>query len=149
MERNIGRKKVVNLSIDDFRKNPVWTWFDVKSKEGVEVVPIPTEDILPKDIGRLFIYSNLTFADGLTKEGVICVQDNESKPYLIKFLTNSLELFSFPLQTKLKKFVDYDLFEQQMDKPLQKIFPLSYRTLFRLSDGSKFEGIIKFKRPIF
>ena len=33
MERNIGRKKVVNLSIDDFRKNPVWTWFDVKSKD--------------------------------------------------------------------------------------------------------------------
>jgi hypothetical protein len=118
-------KPISELSIDDFLTHPIWTWAD----EDDESLVIPLEDI-NQDHDTLFILANFILGDGTKIPGFIAVRANNFSLYLMALAGKNNRLFDIPLQLQLRKLIDIDKIQAELNKEAKDIFPIRYETTY-------------------
>jgi hypothetical protein len=114
-------KPISELTIDDFRTHPVWTWAGEDDERLVE----PLED-LSQGHDALFIFSNFILSDGSTISGFIAIRTNDLSVYLVSLFGKYNRFFDIPLQLELRGLIDAHRIEEELDKGIKDIFPIRY-----------------------
>ncbi len=137
----MDQKKIFSdLTIQDFHSYPLWTW-----EEDTEFVnPLTDFDTIPNDTDAVFVICEITTNSNDTIVGVVTVRVGDQEVYVISFPDESGKLIDVPLQPILKKTKDFQLKKlcTIMNKNLEDIFPVNFRTSFRFSDGKPLRGKI-------
>jgi hypothetical protein len=135
------KKRVNEISIDDFIKNPIWTW---EEDDGDVLIPIKYNDRLPDNYNALFVKSEFTLRDKTKVTGVVCVRLSDHNIYLLEFSDGNKGILQLPLQSKFIKILQQrkNKFSQLLGKPQEMIFPLTFNTPYLFIDGTKLEGTI-------
>jgi hypothetical protein len=137
------KKPVLTLNISDFNHFPIWTWEDEEYPD--IVIPIIDFDPIPDDNDAVFVKCNFTLHDGTVMDGVISVQVSDHRVYLLSFPEENGRLLDIPLQILLSEERNINIGKlcKLLNKNLESIFPLKFKTPFKFSDSTLLEGKIK------
>lgn len=134
-------KHFADLTPDDFRKHPVWSWYEVDDEL---VMPVQDENVLPDGYDYVFVRSDLTLGDGTPLEGVVSIVIDEKEVYLIEFfVADAICEFSLATYRRFRTGEEIAGLIQCMQKPLDCIFPVKYQTAYAYPDGSPISGVIE------
>ena len=137
-------KKVSDLTPNDFLENPIWGWYENIEDESL-VTPVEEHYLLSADneeFDTLFIFSELELSDKTSLQGEIALRLDSKEIYMLSFFRDN-KIFTVSLHPKLIKKLDtLKEVSRWLQKPIGKIFPIKYQTLYSFNDGSKIIGVI-------
>ena len=133
-------KKVSELTFDDFVTYPIWTWAD---EDTDMAIPLGNLKTLPEDHNALFVACEFLLCDGTKVAGVLSIRMSDHIVYLLSFPGANSGVFDFPLQPQLKDTVSRDQLATWLQRPLECIFPITYSTPYKFSDGQPLIGQIE------
>ena len=135
------KKRVNEMSIDDFIENPIWTW---EEDDGDVLIPIRFTDRLPDNHNALFVKCDFILKDKTQVTGVLCVRLSDHAIYLLEFFDENKGILQIPLQSRFEKILSQkkNEFLHLLGKSEDMIFPLTFSTPYLFNDGNKLEGII-------
>jgi hypothetical protein len=133
-------KPVGDLTPDDFRQHPVWSWLENDFDESLVTQVEATNPLSDEDYGVLFIYAALVLSDGTTLEGTVSINTSNRQIYLIEFFdVDSSFLFS---GTRPPEDGTLEQLSIRLAKEIDDITPLTYITPYYLEDGTAIKGTI-------
>lgn len=117
-------KKTINeLSINDFKKFPIWTWAE-EDDESL-VVPWAHQDLL-EDHDAFFVLAKFLLKDKTHRDGFIAVRTSDLFVYLISISNEKGDLKDFSLRVDLDFLKNRESIAKHLKKQLDDIFPLRY-----------------------
>lgn len=133
-------KHVNDLTPDDFRRQPVWTWYD---DDAALVRPVEPTPRLPDDDETLayFILCEIVLRDGTRMEGEVSVSLHTRSAYGLTFFQGE-DAFTF-VGSVLPGFgggVSHLM--TWLQKPVEAFAPIRYVTRFAYADGTPIAGEI-------
>lgn len=138
LENNV--KPIGELSPEDFRRHPIWSWYENDWDETL-VAPVEITHPLNKS-GYLvfFIQCELVLNDGTTVEGAVSINLNNNSAYSLEFFREN-ERFIFtgkwpPGLGNLEQLSNW------LKKSVDEITPLKYITPYLFEDGTPIKGEI-------
>lgn len=129
------------LSLEDFQRNPVWTWYENDTDESL-MIPIEATDTLNEDdFSVFFILCQFVFSDKTSVQGVIGVNIFAREPYYVEFFIGDQPL-TFSGAAFLLSPSSLDNFAASLGKSIDDITPLEFYTPFHFEDGESISGKI-------
>lgn len=138
-----NKKPVSELTPDDFRHHPIWSWYENDWDESL-VTPVEiTHPLDEENYTAFFILCEFMLKDGTKIQGNISISLNDKLVYHLEFFKGS-EKFSF--SGKLHpKFGTLEQLSNWLGKPVDKITPLNYTTPYYFEDGTPIKGEIELR----
>jgi len=130
------KKKIDELTINDFNAYPIWTWAD--DDESL-VAPLINIDSI-EDQDSLFVSAIFELNDGSKQEGFIAIRIIDYFVYLISLSNDKGVLIDYPLLTDMYPFAKKDEIAKHLKKLITEIFPLNYCSQVFLPNAIK--GIV-------
>ncbi|MEW5956351.1 MAG: hypothetical protein AB1801_01410 [Chloroflexota bacterium] len=138
IEKNI--KRVSDLRPGDFRRYPIWSWYEDDWDES-RVIPVEiTHPLDEEEYTAFFILCEFVLNDGTKIQGDISISLNNRFIYHLEFFKGN-EKFGF--SGKLHpKFGNLEQLSNWLKKSVDEITPLKYSTLYFFKDGTPIKGEI-------
>ncbi|MEW6179164.1 MAG: hypothetical protein AB1522_04475 [Chloroflexota bacterium] len=118
-------KRIFELTIEDFKAFPVWTW----AEEDDESLVIPWQQ--PNAIENhdaFFVMATLHLRDHSQIEGMIAVRTSDLSVYSIAISNEKGDLIDFPLQGQTFSLKGKKKLAKYLNRALGEVFPLSYES---------------------
>jgi hypothetical protein len=138
LKKNV--KPVGELKPDDFRRHPIWSWYE---NDWDESLVMPVEIIHPLNEDEylvFFILCDLILNDGTNMKGAVSINLNNKSAYSIEFFRGN-EVFGFTGKwpTDLGNLVQLS---NWLQKSVDEITPVKYITPYFFKDGNPIKGEI-------
>jgi hypothetical protein len=118
-------KSLLNLTIDDFRKFPVWEPTDDLEDDFLEVTPLEKPTSLDFE-GIYFIFTHFILADGSVCEGYIKTSMGET--IMLALWNNNNLLTKFACRTSDISGDYHEEFSKSFNKKISEVFPIKFKT---------------------
>lgn len=139
MGKSKQTKYIGDVTPTDFREYPIWTWYQDDPDTSL-VIPIDVERVIEGMYLALFVFCELTLADGTIMEGNISFDCFRKSVYVLRiYQGDNSFLFSgsmFPYEGTLQHLSDW------LQKPIEAITPLRYYTPYSFPNGDQLAGEI-------
>lgn len=136
IEKNI--KRVSELRPDDFRRYPIWSWYEDDWDESL-VIPVEiTHPLNEEDHTAFFVLCEFMLKNGTKIQGDISISLADQFVYHLEFFKGN-EKFGF--SGKLHpEFGTLKQLSEWLGKPVDEITPLKYVTPYFFEDGDPIKG---------
>lgn len=130
-------KPVHELTLSDFQRHPIWSWWD----EDTDLVEPVDPTGWREAHNAIFVLSTFTLNDGTSLPGEIAIRSGDVSVYLLHIWSADEKFVTLCLQSELRKLCGREAFAAALGKPASSMYPLTYRTAVPI-DGQIIEGVV-------
>lgn len=135
-----NRIPVSELNIEDLNNFPIWTWED----DHEYIIPLLEIEYIPNDYDAVFVSCEIITPIGYRIYGAVSVRMSNHEVYVISFPDEGGKLLDIPLQPLFasRKEIQVNKLCTIMNKKIDELSPVKFRTSFKFSNGLLLKGLI-------
>jgi len=138
-EINKPQKLSKDLIYSDYLEHPIWGFWD---DDGDEVTFADDYDSFDAVGGEaLWVRCEFILNDDTRLPGVLGIRCTDWSIYLLEFVKPNGALFTFPVNSMLEGEVTPSQLAKELNKSVENVFPIKYKTVVKLKDGKPLEGV--------
>jgi hypothetical protein len=127
------------LMFSDYLEHPIWGFWD---DDGDDVTFADDYDSFYAVGGEaLWVHCEFILNDDTNLPGVVGIRCTDWSIYLLKFVKPNGALFTFPVNSMLEGRVTSSQLAKELNKSVENVFPIKYKTVVKLKDEKPFEGV--------
>lgn len=136
---NKPKKLSKDLIYSDYLVHPIWGFWD---DDGDEVTFSDDYDSFDAIGGEaLWVRCEFILNDSTKLPGVVGIRSTDWSVYLLQFVKSNGTLFTFPVNSMLEGKVTPSQLAKELNKSVEDVFPIKYKTIVKLKDERPLEGV--------